>query len=51
VGAIVDHLSLWDLLRDVELQMGMENKHVFRLAGNGKYSGKIVFECFFLGFV
>ena len=51
VGVIVDYLSLWDLLRDVELQMGMVDKHVFRLAANGKYSAKAVYKCFFLGSV
>jgi hypothetical protein len=51
VGVIVDYLSLWDLLRDVELQMGMVDKHVFRLAANGKYSAKAVYECLFLGSV
>jgi hypothetical protein len=38
-------------MRDVELQTGTEDKHVFRLAANGTYSAKSVYGCFFLGSV
>ena len=38
VGAIVDYLHLWNLLLTAELRPNVEDKHIFRLAANGKYS-------------
>jgi hypothetical protein len=49
VGALVDYLHLWDLLSNVELQPGIEDKHIFCLASDDKYSAKIAYEAIFLG--
>jgi hypothetical protein len=49
VGALVDYLHLWDLVSSVELQPDMEDKHIFSLASDGKYSAKVAYEGFFLG--
>jgi hypothetical protein len=49
VGVLMDYLVLWDLLQEVELQVGIEDRQVFRLAADGKYSAKLVYESFFIG--
>jgi hypothetical protein len=51
VGAIVDYLHLWNLLLTAELGQNVEDKHIFRLAANGKYSAKFAYEGFFIGSV
>ena len=48
-GVLMYYLVLWDLLQEVELQVGVENRQVFRLAADGKYSAKLVYESFFIG--
>lgn len=45
----MDYLVLWDLLQEDELQVGVEDRQVFRLAADGKYSAKLVYEFFFIG--
>lgn len=49
VGAIVDYLHLWNLLLAAELRQNVEDKHIFRLAANGKYSAKSAYEGLFIG--
>ena len=44
VGAIVDYLHLWNLLLTVELRQNVEDKHILRLAANGKYSAKSAYK-------
>ena len=40
VGALADFLRIWDLVAQVDLSPEKEDKHIFRLAANGKYSTK-----------
>jgi hypothetical protein len=40
---------LWDLLSDFELQLDIDDKHLFSLASNGKYSAKSSYKGLFLG--
>jgi hypothetical protein len=51
VGALADFLRLWDLVAQVDLYPEKEDKHIFRLAANGKYSAKAAYEGLFLGSV
>jgi hypothetical protein len=51
VGVLMDYLVLWDLLQEDELQVGVEDRQVFRLAADGKYSTKLVYESFFIGLI
>jgi hypothetical protein len=51
VGAIADFLHLWDIVAHVVLHLDKDDKHIFRLSANGKYSAKAVYEGLFLGFV
>jgi hypothetical protein len=51
VGALADFLRLWDLVAQVHLYPDKEDKHIFRLAANGKYSAKAAYEGLFLGSV
>jgi hypothetical protein len=44
VGALADFLCLWDLVAQVDLYPDKEDKHIFRLAANGKYSAKAAYE-------
>jgi hypothetical protein len=44
----VNYLHLWDLISNVELQPGIEDKHIFSLALDGKYSAKVSYEGVFL---
>jgi hypothetical protein len=40
VGVLMEYLHLWELLSSFELQPGIEDKHLFSLASDGKYSAK-----------
>jgi hypothetical protein len=51
VGALADFLRLWDLVAQVDLYPDKEDKHIFWLAANGKYSAKAAYEGLFLGSV
>lgn len=33
VDALMEFFELWDLLSDVDLQVGIDDKHVWRLSG------------------
>jgi hypothetical protein len=45
----VDYLNLWELLSEIVLQPEVENKHVFSIAADGKYSAKSAYEGLFAG--
>jgi hypothetical protein len=49
VGAIVDYLNLWEILSDIVLHPVVEDKHVFSIAADGKYSAKLAYEGLFVG--
>jgi hypothetical protein len=49
VGVLIDYLHIWDLLSDFELQPSIDDKHLFSLASNRKYSAKFAYKGFFLG--
>jgi hypothetical protein len=44
VGALVDYLNLWEFLLEIVLQPEVEDKHVFSIAVDGKYSAKSAYE-------
>jgi hypothetical protein len=49
VGVLIDYLRLWDILANLQLQPGTEDKHIWRFIANGQYSAKSAYEGFFLG--
>jgi hypothetical protein len=49
VGAITDYLHLWEILSGFELQPGREDKHIFSIAPDGRYSAKSAYKGLFLG--
>jgi hypothetical protein len=49
VGVMVEFLQLCTLLMDFQLQPEVEDKHIWRLSSNGKYSAKSTYDGFFLG--
>jgi hypothetical protein len=44
VGVLVDYLNLWELLSEIVLQPEVEDKHIFSIAADGKYSAKSAYE-------
>lgn len=46
VGALVDYLHLWELISSFQQHPGIEDKHIFSLASNSKYSAKAGYEGF-----
>ena len=49
VGVLIDYLRLWDILANIQLQPGIEDKHIWRFSSSGQYSAKTAYEGFFLG--
>jgi hypothetical protein len=49
VGVLVDYLRLWDILTNIQLQHGIEDRHIWRFSSNGQYSAKTAYEGFSLG--
>lgn len=47
VGALVDYLHLWNALSVLFLQPDIEDKHIFSIAPNGKYSAKVSYSGLF----
>jgi hypothetical protein len=49
VAVLVDYLRLWDILTNIQLQPGIEDRHIWRFSSNGQYSAKTTYEGFFIG--
>jgi len=49
VGVMVELLQLCDILINFQLQPEIEDRHIWRLSSNGKYSAKSAYDGFFLG--
>jgi hypothetical protein len=49
VGAIVDYLHFWNILAVFVLQPNTEDRHIFSLSANGRYSAKSAYMVFSLG--
>jgi hypothetical protein len=49
VGVLVDCLKLWACLSEIELHPHIEDRHIFSVAPNGKYSAKAAYKGLFLG--
>jgi hypothetical protein len=47
VGALLDYLQLQEMLSNVVLHPDIENKHIFSIAADGKYSAKSAYEGLF----
>jgi hypothetical protein len=45
----VELLQLCDILINFQLQLEVEDRHIWRLSSNGKYSAKFPYDGFFLG--
>jgi hypothetical protein len=49
VGVLADYFKLWDCLSGLELHPLIEDKHIFIIAPDGKYSAKAAYKGLFLG--
>jgi hypothetical protein len=49
VEVTVEFLDLWDLHYDFQLQLEVEDAHIWRLSSSGQYSAKSAYETFFIG--
>jgi hypothetical protein len=49
VGILADLFDPWDSLEAIALHPDREDKHIFRLAPEGKYSAKVAYEGLFIG--
>jgi hypothetical protein len=49
VGVLADYLKLWACLSEIELHPHIEDKHIFSVALDGKYSAKAAYKGLFLG--
>jgi hypothetical protein len=49
VWVLIEYLHIWEILYDFQLQPYSEDKHIWRLTTDGKYSGKSAYEGLFLG--
>jgi len=49
VGVILEFLSLWDLVRDVILQPGVEDSRIWDLSSSGQYLAKSAYKNLFQG--
>jgi hypothetical protein len=48
---LIDYLQLWEMLSAIELQLGIEDRHIFTIAPDGKYSAKSAYNGSFMGSV
>jgi hypothetical protein len=51
VEALMEYLTVWDLLQEVELQQDSQDKHIWRLSPTGVYSASSAYEALFQGAV
>jgi hypothetical protein len=49
VGVLADYFKLWDCLSGFELHPLIEDRHIFSIAPDGKYSAKEAYKGLFLG--
>jgi hypothetical protein len=48
-GCIIEYLQLWDLLENFELQLEIEDKHIWQFSTSGNFSTKSAYEALFTG--
>jgi hypothetical protein len=51
VGVLIDYLQLWEMLSAIELQPGVEDRHIFSIAPDGMFSAKSAYNGLFMGSV
>jgi hypothetical protein len=49
VEAISYYLCLWEMLSDIEIQPDREDKHIFSIAPDGRYSARSAYKGLFMG--
>ena len=47
VGVLADYLKLWECLSEIELQPNIEDRHIFSVAPDEKYSTKAAYNGIF----
>jgi hypothetical protein len=45
--ALLEYLTLWDTISEVALQMGVQDKHIWRLSKCGQYTAKSDYDALF----
>ena len=48
-ASLMEFLELWDIISNVELHGGIQDKHIWRLSASGEYRTKSAYEAFFQG--
>jgi hypothetical protein len=49
--ALLEYLTLWDMISEVKLQVGVQDKHIWRLSKSGQYNAKSAYDTLFQGAV
>jgi hypothetical protein len=47
--ALMDYLKLWDIISEVELQVGVQDTHIWKLSNSGQYTAKSAYDAPFQG--
>jgi hypothetical protein len=47
--ALMDYLILWDIISEVELQVGVQDTHIWKLSNSGQYTAKSTYDALFQG--
>jgi hypothetical protein len=47
--ALLEYLVLWDVISEVELQVGVQDKHIWKLSTSGQYTTRSAYDALFQG--
>lgn len=47
--ALMEYLELWDVISGVELQVGVQDKHIWKLSTSRQYTSKSAYDALFQG--
>jgi hypothetical protein len=45
----MEYLVLWDVISEVNLQVGVQDKHIWRLSSSGQYTARSAYDALFQG--
>jgi hypothetical protein len=47
--SLLEYLVLWDVISEVNLQVGVQDKHIWRLSSSGQYTSRLAYDALFQG--
>ena len=47
--ALMEYLVLWDVISEVDLHVGVQDKHIWRLSTSGQYTARSAYDALFQG--